>query len=780
MKKIIAFLLVLTLSLGLLAGCAPADNTTAGPTLAEAVDALTSSYSGDEGKMTPADYKLVSRIVVRTVAFEVTWAASLDSIQITKTEDGKYWVVDVPSKNETQVEYTLTATVKDADGKTETKTFTRVLPVYDDAGIVSEPVEGQAYKFFMVHANLGKTLFATTATQKSNNQDKYIKTDIDPKKGADFFAEKVEGGYKFYTTIDGNKMYMHAFLVENDDGNFSKHIGYAAESNCVYVYNKELKTWFVTLNNFDYGVGTYNTYDTVCISESTHFTADAIGVKQFTLNLMDKEAAEELAPTEGPADPTELTSITDFTAIAEALENKTSTVEKYLVKGVIVEIKNTTFGNLYIQDEAGNKLYIYGVHSKDGETRFDAMDPQPKVGDTVTLMGIAKNYNGAQMENGWVQELIPGEGGNEGGGNEGGDTTKTPAEIVDAAYALGANEKLEGQTLTGKITSIDTAYSEQYKNITVTIVIEGKEDKPIVCFRMKGEGAENLAVGDVITVTGDLINYVKDGAETGTIEFNAGCTFTKAQAAMTPAEIVDAAYALGANEKLEGQTLTGKITSIDTAYSEQYKNITVTIVIEGKEDKPIVCFRMKGEGAENLAVGDVITVTGDLINYVKDGAETGTIEFNAGCTFVLANGGNEGGETETFTAETGKLNVVLGEDKQYIVALDGGWVTATTNEAEAGAVVIEFNADKTQAKIKVGGKYIAPSGGNKNGIKEGEYVWAVVKNADGTYRFMGQGSDTVTLAFNTDSKYMKFRAYKNETIEKAPDAYPCDFTFTTK
>ncbi len=98
----------------------------------------------------------------------------------------------------------------------------------------------------------------------------------------------------------------------------------------------------------------------------------------------------------------------------------------------------------------------------------------------------------------------------------------TPEEIVNAAYALGNGETLaQGPyTLTGIITSIGEAWSDQYKNITVTIVVGGMTDKPIVCFRLKGTGAETLKVGDTITVEGNLINY------SGTIEFNSGCTVT--------------------------------------------------------------------------------------------------------------------------------------------------------------------------------------------------------------------------------------------------------------
>jgi hypothetical protein len=42
-----------------------------------------------------------------------------------------------------------------------------------------------------------------------------------------------------------------------------------------------------------------------------------------------------------------------------------------------------------------------------------------------------------------------------------------------------------------------------------------------------------------------------------------------------------------------------------------------------------MCYRLSGEGAADLQVGDTITVTGILKNY------KGTIEFDAGC--VLEN-----------------------------------------------------------------------------------------------------------------------------------------------
>jgi len=141
-----------------------------------------------------------------------------------------------------------------------------------------------------------------------------------------------------------------------------------------------------------------------------------------------------------------------------------------------------------------------------------------------------------------------------------------------------------------------------------------------MCYRLKGEGADKLAVGDKIGVYGTIKNYK------GTIEFDAGCALIPYEAAAMVRTVLSA-YTLEDGLSLNGtETLTGVISSIDTAWSDEYKNITVTIVVAGMEDNKIQCYRLSGEGAQDLAVGDTITVTGTIKNY------KGTIEFDKGCT----------------------------------------------------------------------------------------------------------------------------------------------------
>lgn len=205
----------------------------------------------------------------------------------------------------------------------------------------------------------------------------------------------------------------------------------------------------------------------------------------------------------------------------------------------------------------------------------------------------------------------------------------TPAKVVDAAYALAPDASLEGTyTLTGVISAVNTAYNSTFQNVTVTINVIGVDGKPIQCYRMEGEGADQIGTGDTITVTGTLKNY------NGTIEFDAGCTLDSWEDTgsdfvrpTTPEAIVNAAYALEVNASLEGgnYTLTGVISKVKNAYSAKYSDITVMMVVGDMTDKPIMCYQLKGDGVDEICVGDSITVTGTIKNY------NGTVEFTP-CT----------------------------------------------------------------------------------------------------------------------------------------------------
>ena len=109
--------------------------------------------------------------------------------------------------------------------------------------------------------------------------------------------------------------------------------------------------------------------------------------------------------------------------------------------------------------------------------------------------------------------------------------------------------------------------------------------------------------------------------------------------------------------------------------------------------------------------------------------------------------------------------------------LDGTWVSAVEKaNAAQDAVWTLTVTDNTVIMQDGNGAFIAPKGGNTNGIQKGKYDWTWAFNEDnGTFTFSGQGEDTVILASNKGSDN-KFRAYKNTTVSSNPAGYPSEFT----
>ena len=224
-----------------------------------------------------------------------------------------------------------------------------------------------------------------------------------------------------------------------------------------------------------------------------------------------------------------------------------------------------------------------------------------KVGDLITVEGKIKNYKGT-IE--FDKPTLVGMG-----------DIPDQSATLDPAFLLADGEAMKGtQVLVGTVESIPSAYSEQYGNITVNLAIG---DNIVQAYRLTG-GAE-LAVGDTITVIGNIKNYK------GTIEFDKNCRYVGAEYYRAVKTLLKA-YELEDGKALEGMRMVkGTVVAIPSAYSEQYGNITVNIQVGGLDDLIIQCYRLTG-GAE-LAIGDEITVSGIIKNY------KGTIEFDKNCTY---------------------------------------------------------------------------------------------------------------------------------------------------
>ncbi len=294
----------------------------------------------------------------------------------------------------------------------------------------------------------------------------------------------------------------------------------------------------------------------------------------------------------------------EIVELAYSLGDKVATEDSYRLFGTVTKIDtawNPDYGNITVT------IAVAGKEDKPIQcSRLKGEGAENlKVGDAITVEGFLKNYSGTYEFDAGCTLIGYGEHVDQ-------------RALLKAAFELAAGAKMDyPAVVTGVITKIPSAWSEQYGNITVDMEFDGKTFE---CYRLSGEGAKDLKVGDTITVAGIIKNY------NGLVEFDAGCVLVPNDAYHSVKNALSA-YKLQDGEAQEAaKTITGTISSIDSAWSDEYKNITVTIIVAGLENYPIQCYRLAGEGAKDLKVGDTITVTGTLKNY------KGTYEFDAGCT----------------------------------------------------------------------------------------------------------------------------------------------------
>ena len=134
-----------------------------------------------------------------------------------------------------------------------------------------------AVNMFVVQAKLeGKVLYLDGGVS-----GRYLTTTANPTAAVVVYAEKVAGGFKFYILDGETKMYIN--IYNNADGKTS--VNYAAESETVYSYNPLVNAWTTVFGGKEVYLGTYNTFDTISVSDLSYITAENTGVSQFPLDL---------------------------------------------------------------------------------------------------------------------------------------------------------------------------------------------------------------------------------------------------------------------------------------------------------------------------------------------------------------------------------------------------------------------------------------------------------------------------------------------------------------
>ena len=146
---------------------------------------------------------------------------------------------------------------------------------YQVQAVEGQPAAGTSAKFYLVQAELGKTLYFAGAM--SGN---YLATTENPMLAPDVTIEEVEGGYRFFFMDGETKMYID--IHEYTEGKAGVRL--TAEPTAVFVWNEECKVFTAEVAGAARYLGTYSTYNTISASDIKYIAGEnvgKIGVSQF-------------------------------------------------------------------------------------------------------------------------------------------------------------------------------------------------------------------------------------------------------------------------------------------------------------------------------------------------------------------------------------------------------------------------------------------------------------------------------------------------------------------
>lgn len=538
MKKLIACIALIALCAVMLVACGeqkPAADTG----LTAAKEYLQSTYK-DAAEITAGDFTRLGMVKIEGVSYTVEWtvnvtSGSAEDVKVEAAQNNMV-TINVNEKAAADVVYTLTATIKNTDGKTETLSFNHKVPAFKEMTF-AEYVAAEKDAPVVVKG-------VVTGIISKKNGASYNCLYLSDKDGGYYIygmeADPVESGIEIGMTVmaSGVKDNYSGTLevkdasVEIVDSNKTPFT--PVDFTAIYTAAADLKDKTLTAQQA-----------MLVTIKGVEITGQETSSGYYKFQLAGKESYVRISGSTCPLIKNDQDSFKNgHTNHLGWTANVTGVICVYNDAFYLTPVSADAFEyvSLPVKDDAGMVAFEKENISIPSKVAKDTEIDLPAAGSGYTQVAIswASDNACAVVDGGKLKITLPAQNTKvkltatltSGTVTETVDfeinvyvpSTMSYTDIVTLLYSLEHNEKVEGAfRLYGKITEIKTAYDEKYGNISVIIEIEGLADKTVLCYRLQDvkENATahvaDLKVGDQITVEGSLKRYNKD------YEFDAKC-----------------------------------------------------------------------------------------------------------------------------------------------------------------------------------------------------------------------------------------------------------------
>lgn len=455
----------------------------------------------------------------------------------------------IPTLKENNVLTSINATLT-YNGVTRTKDYVITVKAGKGAVAVKAPFEeGTGYYLATNQNNLYKTVYAVNKLAGN-----FLTTTDDYTKADKIYVEKEGEGYRVYFVNKDVKSYISYKDGKNSKGEDTVYIDLVKENAVVWNWDAEKNCFSTKIKVGEaedtYYFGTYGTFETISLSKISYVSGS---FPSFLANV-------------------EFVPLTEYDIKVAEDSSANATVKLADTKGV------------------NGQKFTFTVEVTEG----------------IELDSVKVNGKAVEAVDGVYTGVVQG------------TTTITVLEKVDNSFiklALNAAEALADKATTtdsyiliGTVSRIDSAYSDQFKNVSFYLNDGVCE---VLVYRYNLDDAATIKVGDKLAIAAPMKKYGTTLEAVGTfVKLNVTDLATAKQAGLDGTGVA-------------GTLVYGKVKSIDTAYNSNYNNITVTIT-DGTTEYS--CYRLAG-GAD-LKVGDYILVTGKPDSY------NGKAQVAAGATYI--------------------------------------------------------------------------------------------------------------------------------------------------
>lgn len=280
--------------------------------------------------------------------------------------------------------------------------------VYADSALEDDPIVGELFDRYFPEEDPYTDVVGYNNVSRDSNEIADTVAQLYLEKGRQLWGDEYDivlgGGFLKcrtpYTLYAGKVTYSQLFSLMPFDNDLV----------LCQVTGRQLKSVFINSNNKNYHcaydagleIDDNKTYYVVTDTYTSFYKYNMFTEVERLEDYYARDLLKDYIAAENWGGSPKVVTVEQALQYGHMLSRNETTEQAFEVTGTIVSIDNDYYGNLYIQDDTGYSIYVYGLYDADG-VRYGDMENPPQVGDTITIIGAITRYYSDYNQDGVIE-----------------------------------------------------------------------------------------------------------------------------------------------------------------------------------------------------------------------------------------------------------------------------------------------------------------------------------------------------------------------------------------